>query len=117
MWLRVVGGGAVEFNEEDEKSLEELLGELNGAVGERKDWDISRKEQGDVGKLLKDMRTILPELQNSKAQGATQGKQSTHKGKDEAFTDWENVEFDVGSGSVGPKRVEDEGNSDGWGQR
>ena len=109
-----VGGGAVDFNEEDEKSLEELLGELNGAVGERKDWDISRKEQGDVGKLLKDMRTILPELQNSKAQGATQGKQSTQKGKDEAFTDWENVEYDVGSGCVGPKRVEeDEGNSDG----
>jgi hypothetical protein len=108
-----VGGGAVEFNEEDEKSLEELLGELNGAVGERKDWDISRKEQGDVGKLLKDMRTILPELQNSKAQGATQGKQSTREGKDEAFTDWENVELDVGSGSVGPKRVEEEEDSDG----
>ena len=108
-----VGGRAVEFNEEDEKSLEELLGELNGAVGDRKDWDISRKEQGDVGKLLKDMRTILPELQNSKAQDAAQRKQSSHKGKDEALTDWENVEFDVGSGSVGPKHVEEEGNSDG----
>ncbi|KAG9203594.1 hypothetical protein G6514_002612 [Epicoccum nigrum] len=107
-----IGGGAVEFNEEDEKSLEELLGELNGAVGDRRDWDISRKEQRDVGKLLKDMRTILPELQNSKAQDTTQREQSSHKSKGEAFTDWENVEFDVGSGSVGPKRVEEEGNSD-----
>jgi hypothetical protein len=41
-----------------EKSLEELLRELNGAVGDRKDWDISWKEQGDVGKLLKDMRIM-----------------------------------------------------------
>ncbi|KAF3001438.1 hypothetical protein E8E13_007964 [Curvularia kusanoi] len=109
-----LGGGEIEFNEEDEKSLEELLGELNGAVGDRKEWDMSRKEQGDVGKLLKDMRTILPELQNSKAQDATQAKQSSHKGKDESLTDWENVEFDVGSGSVGRERgEEEEGNSDG----
>ncbi|KAJ8112260.1 hypothetical protein OPT61_g5325 [Boeremia exigua] len=107
-----VGGGSVEFNEEDEKSLEELLGELNGAVGDRKDWDMSREEQGDVGKLLKDMRTILPDLQNNRAQDAAQRKQTGETGKSESLTDWENVEFDVGSGSVGPKRDEGDDNSD-----
>ena len=107
-----VGGGTVEFNEEDEKSLEELLGELNGAVGDRKEWDMSRKEQGDVGKLLKDMRTILPELQNDRAQDARQRKRTGPEAKGEALTDWENVEFDVGSGSVGPKRDEEDGESD-----
>ncbi|KAF2627950.1 hypothetical protein BU25DRAFT_46968 [Macroventuria anomochaeta] len=107
-----VGGGTVEFNEEDEKSLEELLGELNGAVEDRKEWDMSRKEKGDVGKLLKDMRTILPELQNDRAHDVRQQKQAGREGKGEALTDWENVEFDVGSGSVGPKRDEEDGDSD-----
>lgn len=107
-----VGGGSVEFNEEDEKSLEELLGDLNGAVGDRKEWDMSRKEQGDVGRLLKDMRTILPELQNNRSQDAEQPRRSDGKGKSEGLTDWENVEFEVGSGSVGPKREEDDCDSD-----
>ncbi|KAF9699659.1 hypothetical protein EKO04_002425 [Ascochyta lentis] len=112
-----VGGGTVEFNEEDEKSLEELLVELNSAVGDRKEWDMSRKEQGDVGQLLKDMRTILPELQNDRAQEAKQRNQTGQKGKGEALTDWENVEFDVGRGFVGPKPdeedMEGEGDTDG----
>ncbi|KAH6638317.1 hypothetical protein C7974DRAFT_391324 [Boeremia exigua] len=107
-----VGGGSVEFNEEDEKSLEELLEELNGAVGHRKEWDMSREEQGDVGKLLKDMKTLLPELQNDRAQNAAQRQPANGKGKGEALTDWENVEFDVGSGSVGPKRDEEDSGSD-----
>ncbi|KAJ4382851.1 hypothetical protein N0V86_002076 [Didymella sp. IMI 355093] len=107
-----VGGNTVEFNEEDEKSLEELLGELNGAVGERKEWDMGRREQADVGKLLKDMRTILPELQNDRAHDAQQRTRGGQEGKSEGLTDWENVEFDVGSASVGPKRNEDDGNSD-----
>ncbi|EOA88917.1 uncharacterized protein SETTUDRAFT_160093 [Exserohilum turcica Et28A] len=83
-----VGESEVEFNEEDEKSLEELLGELNSAVGDRKEWDVSRKEQQDVGKLLKDMQKILPEVVNSH---------------------WENVEVDIGSGAVGARQdnVED----------
>jgi hypothetical protein len=106
-----VGGNTVEFNEEDEKSLEELLGELNGAVGERKEWDMSRKEQADVGKLLNDMRTILPELQNDRAHDAQQRTRGGQEGKSEGLTDWENVEFDVGSASVGPERNEDDGNS------
>lgn len=91
-----LGGGTVEFNEEDEKSLEELLGELNGAVGDRKEWDVSRKEQQDVGQLLKDMRKILPELQKDRAQGL----QEPAMKRGEELTDWENVEVDVVSGSV-----------------
>ena len=110
-----VAGGEVEFNEEDEKSLEELLGELNGAVGDRKEWDMTRKEQGDVGKLLQDMRTILPELQNDRAQDAHQRKHAGKDKKGEALTDWENVEFDVGAGSVGPQHEEDNEGSDGDG--
>lgn len=111
-----VGGGNVEFNHEDEKSLEELLGELNGAVGDRKEWDMSHKEQGDVGKLLKDMKTILPELQNDRAQDARQRKQTNHQGKDEALTDWENVEVDIDSGAVGPKDDEEDTEGDGDGE-
>ncbi|KAJ4343297.1 hypothetical protein N0V87_000519 [Didymella glomerata] len=112
-----VGGNTVEFNEEDEKSLEELLGELNGAVGERKDWDMGRKEQADVGRLLKDMRTILPELQNDRAQDAQRHTKAGQEGKSEGLTDWENVEIDVGSGSVGPTRDEAHGESDGEGSK
>lgn len=103
-----LGGNTVEFNEEDEKSLEELLGELNGAVGEKKDWGMGREEQADVGRLLKDMRTILPELQANRAQAARNVEQ---EGKSEGLTDWENVEIDVGSGSVGPTRDDADGAS------
>ena len=110
-----VGGNAVEFNEEDEKSLEELLGELNGAVGERKDWDMDRKEQADVGRLLKDMRTILPELQNNRAQEVQ--RKAGQEGKNEGLRDWENVDIDVGSGSVGATRDEAHGESDEEGSK
>lgn len=93
-----VGESDVQFNEEDEKSLEELLAELNGAVGHRADWDVSNKEQQDVGKLLKDMKKILPEVVNSR-------KQETKVSKDasppqEGLTDWESIEVNIGSGGV-----------------
>ncbi|KAF2036017.1 hypothetical protein EK21DRAFT_84392 [Setomelanomma holmii] len=93
-----IGGDKVEFNEEDERSLEELLGELNGAVGDRKDWDVSNKEQQDVGKLLRDMKTILPEVVNSRAQDAQQSKKIL--ANKEEFTDWESIEVNVGSGTI-----------------
>ncbi|KAA8617055.1 hypothetical protein PtrSN002B_002113 [Pyrenophora tritici-repentis] len=83
-----VGGSNVEFNEDDEKSLEELLGELNGAVGDPKEWDVLKSEQQDVGKLLKDMCKILPEVVNSRTQDA-QKKGPVSK---EELTDWESVE-------------------------
>lgn len=99
-----VGGSTLEFNEEDEKSLEELLGELNGAVGDRKDWDISNQEQQDVGKLLQDMKRILPEVVNSRVQDANTKKT---QGKEE-LTDWENIEVNVGSGTVTAGQEQDE---------
>ncbi|KAL1794768.1 hypothetical protein ACET3X_006584 [Alternaria dauci] len=95
-----VGGSNIEFNEEDEKSLEELLGELNGAVGDRKEWDVSREEQQDVGKLLKDMRKILPEVVNSRAQESRSGNGKRGQPSKEELTDWESIEINVGSGEV-----------------
>ncbi|CAG5173218.1 uncharacterized protein ALTATR162_LOCUS7597 [Alternaria atra] len=96
-----VGGSDVEFNEEDEKSLEELLGELNGAVGDRKEWDVSKAEQQDVGKLLKDMRRILPEVVNSRTKDSQNGSTKRHQPSKEELTDWESIEINVGSGEVG----------------
>ncbi|RMZ66659.1 zinc finger FYVE domain containing [Pyrenophora seminiperda CCB06] len=92
-----IGGSNVEFNEEDEKSLEELLGELNDAVGDPKEWHVSRSEQQDVGQLLKDMRKILPEVVNSRAQDVQQRDPASK----EKLTDWESIEVNVGSGEVG----------------
>lgn len=96
-----VGGGSTEFNEEDEKSLEELLGELNNAVGDRNEWDVSSKEQQDVGKLLKDMKRILPEVVNSRAQDAKGGATKGATNDKEGLTDWESIEVNVGTGHVG----------------
>jgi len=95
-----VGGSNAEFNEEDEKSLEELLGELNGAVGDRKEWDVSKEEQQDVGKLLKDMRKILPEVVNNRVQGPQSGRPKSEQPSKEELTDWESIEINVGSGEV-----------------
>ncbi|KAF1932311.1 uncharacterized protein M421DRAFT_54187 [Didymella exigua CBS 183.55] len=105
-----VAGNTVEFNDEDEKSLEELLGELNGAVGERKEWDMDRKEQADVGRLLKDMRSMLPELQNNRPQDGQPRKKVGREGSGAGLTDWESVEFDVGSGSDANKKPTEDAN-------
>ena len=110
-----IGGDKLEFNEEDEKSLEELLGELNGAVGDRKEWDMSNKEQQDVGMLLKDMKRILPEVVNSRAHD-TSGK-DTASGNTEALTDWESVEVNVGSGVVGTADQHHEPDDDDSGEK
>jgi hypothetical protein len=83
-----IGGNHVEFNEEDEKSLEELLGELKETIGDKEQWDLSSKEQQDVGKLLKDMKRILPEVVNSRAQDAA-AKEA--RGPKEELTDWESI--------------------------
>jgi hypothetical protein len=108
-----IGGSIIEFNEEDEKSLEELLGELNGAVGDRKDWDVSKAEQQDVGKLLKDMRKILPEVVNDRAQGSQSKSARSGQPSKEELTDWESIEINVGSGEVGRIQEDtDEGDED-----
>ncbi|KAF2789538.1 hypothetical protein K505DRAFT_365512 [Melanomma pulvis-pyrius CBS 109.77] len=91
------GAGRTEFNEEDERSLEELLGELGG----REDWDVSRGDQRDVGRLLRDVRGVLPMVQDSMRKQEEEERLKGGKRKDgEGLTDWENVEVDVGSGGV-----------------
>jgi hypothetical protein len=107
-----VGVSNVEFNEEDEKSLEELLGELNGAVGDRKEWDVSKEEQQDVGKLLKDMRKILPEVVNSRTKNSQSGDRKHNQPSKEELTDWESIEINVGSGEVGRAQEDPEDQDD-----
>jgi hypothetical protein len=105
-----IGGNHVEFNEEDEKSLEELLGELKETIGDKEQWDLSSKEQQDVGKLLKDMKRILPEVVNSRAQDAA-AKEA--RGPKEELTDWESIEVNVGSGAVTAGKDEDHDDDEG----
>jgi hypothetical protein len=114
-----VGGDKVEFNEEDEKSLEDLLRELKGAVGDRDEWDLSGKEQQDVGRLLKDMKKILPEVVNSRKQGATARGASGNPSAKEELTDWESIEVNVGDGAVtaGKEDTEVEGGDEGDGKK
>ncbi|KAF2869332.1 hypothetical protein BDV95DRAFT_547590 [Massariosphaeria phaeospora] len=100
------GRGGLEFNAEDEKSLEELMGEF----GERKDWDVGRRERQDVGQLLREMRRVLPGLQKSMQEDRKRGDGEESGGKRESargregLTDWENVEVDVGEGVVQRER-------------
>jgi hypothetical protein len=108
-----IGGNHVDFNEEDEKSLEELLGELKETVGDKEEWDLSSKEQQDVGKLLKDMKRILPEVVNSRAQGASARQARGGAGPKEELTDWESIEVNVGSGAVTAGKEEDDDDDEG----
>ena len=89
-----VGQGSAGFNEEDGRSLEELLGELGG----RKEWDVSRGEQEDVEKMLRDVKSILPEVQMSMRNHEKEGRRK--EGQEEALTDWENVQVDIGSSGM-----------------
>jgi hypothetical protein len=98
-----VGGGGTDLNIEDERSLEELLEEL----GPREEWDIAREDEKDVGKLLRDIRTILPEVQRARKQ---------EQEKREGLTDWENVEVDIGTDGVQVKREDQDEEHDGDGE-
>ncbi len=89
-----IGGIAAEVHREDEMSLEELVSEL----GAREEWDSSARERVDVGMLLKDIRTILPQVQDSIKVGKAQERQHGDSGagmKGQELADWENVEADV----------------------
>jgi hypothetical protein len=102
-----VGENNVEFNEEDEKSLEELLGELKETIGEKADWELSNKEQQDVGKLLKDMKRILPEIVKSRSQDTEPGDSKQASSSREELTDWESIEVNIGSGDVTAEKDQD----------
>ncbi|KAF1949445.1 hypothetical protein CC80DRAFT_272098 [Byssothecium circinans] len=90
-----IGSGGAEGNPEDEKSLEELIGELG--LDKREGWDVNKDEREDIGKLLKDIRTILPDVQKGMEEDRRQA--DTEK-KGEGLTDWENVKVDIGSESI-----------------
>lgn len=98
-----VGGGEEgTFNEEDERSLEELVGEL-GARG----WDVEEKEEKDLGRLVREIRGVLPKVEGALKEGRRGGEERKGTGKKEdSSADWENVEVDVGSGRVGVSKEE-----------
>lgn len=114
-----VGRSNVDFNDEDERSLEELLGELKETVGDKSEWDLSHKEQQDVGRLLKDMKKILPEVVNSRAQDRKSGNQGAQQAPQEGLTDWESIEVNVGDGVVaaGKNDLEHDNGSEGEGKK
>ena len=70
-------GGDTGHNEEDEKSLEELLKELG--PGAR--WDVSGKEEVEVGKLVQEARKILPEVKEGSTKKDGKGENSDHFGE------------------------------------
>ena len=86
-----VGGVGTEANAEDGRSLEELLGEL----GPREEWDLSREERKGVGSMLREIRTILPEVRRGR-----EVKRQGGEKEGEELTDWENVEVDIGKEGV-----------------
>jgi hypothetical protein len=63
-------GGSNEHNEEDERSLEELLEELGSGA----QWDAGGKDQGDLGKLVQEARKILPELNEAREHARRNGE-------------------------------------------
>jgi len=104
-------GDGTQFNEEDERSLEELLREL----GDRGDWDIKRSEAQDVGKMLREVRGILPDVQGPRKREEEERVNNKGRKEGEELTDWENVEVDVGSGgvTVQGKEQDEEDSEDG----
>jgi len=70
-------GGDTDHNEEDEKSLEELLKELG--PGAR--WDVSGKEEVEVEKLIQEARKILPEVKEGSTEKDGKGENSGHFGE------------------------------------
>ncbi|OJD32916.1 zinc fyve domain containing protein [Diplodia corticola] len=53
------GGGEAAEAAEEEKSLDELLKELGG---EGEGWGVSREDERDVGALVREVRSVLPDV-------------------------------------------------------
>lgn len=101
-----IGGCGAEVNAKDERSLADLIEEL----GPSEDWTLSANEGKDIKGLLKDIRTILPEVQKSRHEESVTNTRSLSAGaKPEGLTDWENVEVDFSQSGV---RVGREGQDD-----
>lgn len=72
-------GGWEEHNDEDDRSLEELLKEL----GSGRQWDVGKKDQGDLGKLVAEARKMLPELDEAREHARKiDGRNGGAEGKD-----------------------------------
>ncbi|ORY19381.1 hypothetical protein BCR34DRAFT_620879 [Clohesyomyces aquaticus] len=82
-----IGGGGTEANVADEKSLEELLEEIEGKE-QFEEW-----EKEDFGKLVREARTLLPAVKEE----MDRGRRKEGGAGQEGLTDWENVEVDIGS--------------------
>lgn len=97
------GGGGGDLGD-DEISLEELLAELRG--GKREGWDVGKKEEESVSRLVEEMRRVLPDLvpvgdaghegakgrqekgeKSEKSEGRTVGKIAMEEEKDEKALD------------------------------
>ncbi|CAI6331541.1 unnamed protein product [Periconia digitata] len=101
------GGGLEPYNEESEKSLEELIADL----GPKEQWELSQAEIRDVRTLAKEIRQALPSLQEEhRNQGSPRHGGPAHKADD--LTDWENVEVDVGRGGVRVGKAESDEDDD-----
>jgi hypothetical protein len=95
----------MQFNEEDERSLEDLVRELNissagGSGGEKREgggWNINQVEEKDIGRLVRDVRVLLPDVKKSiddRGEGGAgvKRKEDIKRGEEirkEEITDWE----------------------------
>lgn len=69
--------------------------ELNGTMGERRDWDVDRKDEANVGKMLNEINNILPKISNDRADSSS-GAQTAK----ERLTDWESIEVNIACGAI-----------------
>ncbi|EKG22012.1 hypothetical protein MPH_00603 [Macrophomina phaseolina MS6] len=78
-------GGAADGGE---KTLDELLRELGG---DRAEWDVGREEERDVGRLVREVRSVLPDVPRPERGGSAVredvGAESGAKGGEEGDVD------------------------------
>ncbi|KAF2203732.1 hypothetical protein GQ43DRAFT_454219 [Delitschia confertaspora ATCC 74209] len=114
-WLEGVaegigGRGGGDTGEKDveggqEQSLEELMRELglgNGAdkeKEERKEWDVTKEDEKDLGKLVRDARELLPTVPRNVDRDDR--RNNGLRGREEGIADWENIEIEGGVVKVG----------------
>ncbi|KAK8236316.1 hypothetical protein IWZ00DRAFT_116130 [Phyllosticta capitalensis] len=81
----------------EEKSLDVLLKELGGD-----EWDMNKGEKKDVGKLVKEVRNVLPAVETPE----TPKKETRRERKGQGEFDEDAKELDVGN--VDPEQAEEE---------
>lgn len=63
----------------EDKTLDELLRELGG---ERGDWDMGKEEEKDVGKLVREVRSVLPDVPTPGKEGFRREGEAGGAGKE-----------------------------------